>query len=145
MKYISITMYAEVIGELEFKLEDGSTLEELNCRDVHTGLEFSVQGESLIHRTHNTFEFNETKKVTMTNLAEILVGAGDKVFTATFIKKDGTERVLKGRLIKPEPLMGRSMVEDFEEKDKNGKPAVKQIDHRTLQSIVIGRTRYELK
>ena len=139
MKFISITMYAEVTG-----LENTLTKKELHCRDVHTGLEFTVVGDSLINRTNNTDEVKETKKVTMTNLAEILVGAGDKVFTATFIKKDGTERILKGRLIKPEPLMGRSMVEDFEDV-KEGKPTIKQVDHRTLQSIIIGGVEWKLK
>jgi hypothetical protein len=57
----------------------------------------------------------------MTRIAEILITSPNRPLTVCFTKKDGTERVLRGRWIAQEALMGRSFVEDLDiAKDAKG-------------------------
>lgn len=126
---IAITLYGENLRE---------TRTSYDCKNVHTGDEYSING--LKDKTYSSSKFSKTEKVTKTRLAEILVTAGDKPFTVEYVKQNGEPRTLIGRLITPEPLMGRSLVEDFFT-DQSG---LRQVDHRTIQSIIIGGTKFIL-
>lgn len=130
---LSTTMYLEVLG----KNSNG-----IQVRDSN-GKEFEVRGTTLIENSLNSsVQFSQEKKVNRTEMAHILTGAGDSVFTAVFEKADGTTRELTGRLLDAENLMGRSNVEDLVTTDTNKR---RQVDHRTLQSLILKDTKYILK
>ena len=59
------------------------------------------------------------------------------------MKQDGTERTLRGKLVKPEPLLGRSMVEDLDSDDKKNR--LRQVDHRTINWLVVDGVKYTVK
>jgi len=132
-EYIAITLYAEV---------DSRSKNLINAVNIYTGDSFSISGENLVNKTVSSDLFHKVEKVTRTRMVELLLGAGDKPFTVVFDKKEGEERKLRGKLIMPEPLMGRSMAEDFDIKEGN---KLRQIDHRTLKSLILNGVFYELK
>ena len=101
-----------------------------------------IQGKELVESGLSADQFNEELTVSKTRAAEILVSSHNRPFTVSFQKEDGTERILRGRLIKAEHLLGRSMVEDLEKDEKN---RVRLVDHRTLNWIVVEGTKYIVK
>lgn len=138
---LSTTMYLEVVGKLpeENKLAEGIKVKDSN------GKTFDMRGKTLIESSLNSgSQYSTEKKVSRTEMAHILTSAGDSVFTAVFEKVDGTRRELTGRLLESENLMGRSNVEDLElpvsEKNK-----LRQVDHRTLLSLILKDVRYVIK
>lgn len=131
---ISLELYAEVIER---------TNTELVCRDLYTGQEFRLWSQNSSLRAQSADTFTQIQKVTKTEMAEILMDACCNVFTVTFIKQDGSERVLRGRLLNSEGILGRVMVEDLDV------PRVmnnyRQVDLRTIKTLVISGTKYVLK
>jgi hypothetical protein len=130
---MSFTYYAKV---------ENVKKDELCCRDVDSQDEFKVIGDVLIKKAASADLFDSMKKVTKTEAAELLVKAYNKPFTVVFDKQDGEERTLRGRLVEPEPLLGRSMVEDL---DLTTGSRLRQVDHRTIKSLTLDNIRYEVK
>ena len=96
---LSSTMYMEVVNK---------TSDSVEVKDSF-GRKFTVKGQKLIEESMNSnTQFTQEKKVTRTEAANILTGAGDSVFTAVFDKQSGEERVLVGKLVDSENLMGRT-------------------------------------
>jgi hypothetical protein len=118
--------------------------EKLVVEDVYNGKEFSVFGNQLISSSFSADQFSEEIKVTKTKAAEILVGSVNRPFSVSFDKADGSERVLRGKLVAPEPLLGRSMVEDLDlaASEKN---RLRQVDHRTINWIIVEGVKYTVK
>jgi uncharacterized protein with PhoU and TrkA domain len=114
----------------------------LGVEDVDSGEEFNIIGESLINKLTSADSSDSTQKASKTELAQILSESWCIPFTVTFTKTNGEERVLRGRLIEPNNLLGRSLVEDL---DKNTEDRLCQVDHRTISSIVVGGIHYSLK
>jgi hypothetical protein len=115
----------------------------LEVTDVDDGTMFSVKGQILIDKLRSADSYNEVKKIPRTKLAEKVSTAFNTPLTVCFDKKDGSERVLRGRLASAEPLMGRSHMEDLD--IEKGKHNLRLVDHRTLKWAVIGGTKYEVK
>jgi hypothetical protein len=130
----AITLYGKVVE---------NTHRAVNMINVDNGEGYQVVGGSLVERLKSSSKFDEVKKVTKTNLAEKLVGAGSLPFEVEFVKANGTPRVLVGRLVSSEHLLGRSMVEDL--LLPNSESRIRQVDHRTLNYIIIDGVKYELK
>lgn len=130
---LSTTMYLEVLTKgLNF----------LTVRDTF-GQTFKVQGIDLIEKSmYANDQFDKEEKVSKTKAAEILVGAGDAVFECTYVKADGQERTLVGHLLQTENLLGRSDVRDLQ--ITSGNP-LRQIDHRTIKSIIHKNTKSTVK
>lgn len=105
--------------------------------------EIRIEGKELIVRSFSADQYAEEEKVTKTQAAELLVSSPNRPLTVSFVKQDGNERVLKGRLVKPEPLLGRSMVEDLESKD--AKNRLRQVDHRTINWLIVDGVKYVVK
>jgi hypothetical protein len=114
----------------------------ITVKDLDSEESFNVIGESLIDKLASADNCDEMESVTRTELAGILSTAWCTPFTVTFTKSDGNERILRGRLVEPDTLLGRSMVEDL---DQEGGNRIRQVDHRTLTSIVVGGKQYLLK
>lgn len=107
--------------------------------DVDHGFgEITINGSELIENALSADQVHETIRVSMTQAAEILVGSINRPFSVCFTKSDGTERTLRGRLFKPEPLLGRSLVEDL---DKQGS-RLRMVDHRTIEWIIVEGVKY---
>ena len=116
---------------------------ELYTEDVDlTGHGMRVQGKELLEHAFSADQYTEEVKVSKTQAAELLVHSPNRPFTVNFNKSDGTERTLRGRLIAPEPLLGRSMVEDL---DETAAHKLRQVDHRTINWLVVEGTKYIVK
>ena len=105
------------------------------------GMDFKVEGKELIENGFSADQYDEEEKVSMTRAAEILVSSYNRPLTVCFDKNDGTERVLRGRLVHPEPLLGRSMVEDLDLPSDR----FRLVDHRTLKFLVVDGVKYSVK
>lgn len=101
-----------------------------------------VNGKEILERAFSADQYEEEIRVTKTQAAEILIASPNRPFTVNFDKADGTPRTLRGRLLRPEPLLGRSMVEDLDETSSN---RFRQVDHRTINWIVVEGTKYTVK
>jgi len=125
------------------KVKTNDNGKQLTVSDVDHGFrEITINGKELIEGAYSADQVHETIKVTKTQAAEILISSINRPLTVCFIKADGTERKLRGRLVKPEPLLGRSMVEDLDTSDPN---RLRQVDHRTLQFLIVDGTKYVVK
>lgn len=111
----------------------------LSIRNVDDNMSFRVEGKELIERSFSADQFDQEIKVNKTSAAEILISSHNRPFTVCFEKQDGEERVLRGRLITPEPLLGRSMVEDLEIKSGH---RLRQVDHRTIKYLIVEGVKY---
>jgi hypothetical protein len=109
----------------------------------------SVQGVELITNALSADYFAEEVKSSMTEVAEILVSSHNRPLTVCFVKQpkkgedEGETRVLRGRLLKHEALLGRSYVEDLEKADP--KERVRLVDHRTLKYLIVDGVKYTVK
>lgn len=101
-----------------------------------------VQGKELLESAYSADQYDEEIKVSKTQAAELLIHSPNRPFTVNFEKNDGVERTLRGRLIAPEPLLGRSMVEDLDETSDH---KLRQVDHRTIKWIIVEGTKYIVK
>ncbi len=130
---ISLTKYAKITGNM------GKTL---YVTDLHSGGAFQIIGDDLQEGCMSADKFSETQKVSKTELAEKLVESYGRPFTVTFEKANGKERVLRGRLLSSESILGRSTVEDLDKPDGD---RIRLVDHRTLSSLVIDNIKFVLK
>jgi hypothetical protein len=103
---------------------------------------FRVEGRVLIENALSADQYQEEVTVTKTKAAEILVSSANRPLTVTFEKQDGEMRMLRGRLVKPEPLLGRSMCEDL---DIGSGYRLRLVDHRTIHSLIVDGVRYVVK
>jgi hypothetical protein len=108
-----------------------------------SGNTLTIKGKELIEQSLlSNQQFSSKVAVGKNEMAERLLSAGDKIFTVTFEKQDGSKRVLTGHLISGEPNLGRSNVIDLEITKGN---ALRQVDHRTISSLVINGVCYTSK
>lgn len=130
---LSSTMYLTVVSK---------DSDSIKVKDSF-GREFVVKGPKLIEETMTSaIQFSKEEKVSNTKAAEALVAAGDTAFTVVFIKEDGKERTLTGRLVETENLMGRSNVIDLQIATGY---AMRQVNLRELKSVVLKGTKYTVK
>lgn len=126
------------------KVINGGT--NLDVVDVDTGLEYSVNGKPVVEKMESANQFDKTSKLTKTGLAELLPSLINRPFTVSFIKADGSTRVLRGRLVdSKERALGYAKVKDLEadKADKSG--GLRQVDLRQIQYIISDGIKYELK
>jgi hypothetical protein len=133
---MSLTYYVEV--KRSDPQRPSITVDDLD----HAIRDIEVHGEELIRSARSADRFHEVQKITKTRAAELLIGAHGLPFTVAFRKSDGSERKLRGRLIEPEPLLGRSLVEDLDIRSGN---RVRQVDHRTIRWMILDGVRYDVK
>jgi len=100
-----------------------------------------VRGKSLIEGCLSADQFYEEMKSTKTQIAEILVTSYNRPFSVCFEKQGGEKRIIRGRLIQAEPLLGRSMVEDLDITKGN---KLRQVDHRTIEWLIVDGVKYKV-
>lgn len=110
--------------------------------DVDDKTEFDINGKTMIDTLKTGSIHGKPQKVTMTRAAEILSTSFNTPFTVCFTKQNGNERILRGRLLSTESLLGRSNVEDLDIADAH---RMRQVDHRTIRWIIVGGEKYEVK
>lgn len=115
---------------------------ELMTQDLN-GKEIHIKGKDLIENGFSADQFGEERKVTKTEAAEILISSPNRPITVCFEKQGGKERVLRGRFIKQEMLLGRSFMEDLDIND--GSDRLRQVDHRGLKFLVVDGVKYVVK
>lgn len=111
--------------------------------DVDTDVVLTLKGKDLLENSLSAQQFKETKKVNKSEIAEIISSSYSKPFTVSYEKIDGSNRVLTGRLIAPEHLMGRSYVEDLSIPANQNR--VRQVDHRTIEYLIVDNIKYVTK
>jgi hypothetical protein len=111
--------------------------------DQYTGDKFFIQGKNLIDQTLSADYAGSTEKLTKTAMAEKLISLYNKPFTVHFIELSGKERTLRGKLVNPEPLLGRSYVEDLD--IPLGEHRLRQVDHRTIKWLIVDGVKYTTK
>lgn len=110
--------------------------------DTDDKTEFDINGDPMIDSLKTGSLFEKTTKVTMTRAAEILSTSFNTPFTVHFVKQDGEERTLRGRLVSTEPLLGRSNCEDLDVTEKH---RLRLVDHRTIKWIIVNGEKFEVK
>lgn len=100
---------------------------------------YSTRARSDLPAAQRVFE------LPLTGLCEKLHSVGDKVFEATFTKKDGSERVMVAYHLGSDTWLGRSNVMELVLDKGKFIARKRQIDHRTLTSVVFGGVEYKLK
>lgn len=132
---VAITQYARV--------EDNYGGNRLRVKNLDTNMPFEVNGSSLVATLHSADQIHEEVEMTKTELAQLLVTLYGRPFTVVFKKVGGEMRRLRGRLIEPEPLLGRSHVEDLDIDDPKNR--LRLVDHRTIESIIVNGVQFSLK
>ena len=129
MAFVYYGKVADIAGEV------------LKVKNSDSDMDFQVQGKELIERGCSADQFQEEIKVTKTRAAEILITSYNRPFTVCFEKQSGGgERVLRGRLVAPEPLLGRSMVEDLDLAPNEHRQRL--VDHRTIKYLIVNGSKY---
>ena len=132
---ISLALYAEVLERTNMGII---------CRDLNSGQEICLSSSNHALHVNSADTFNEIRRITKTEMAELIVDSCCDVFTVTFIKQGGQERVLRGRLISSESLLGRVMVEDLDLLNI-GLNSYRQVDLRTIKELIIRGVKYVIK
>lgn len=133
---ISFTNFAKIVSV--DKNGNSITVEDTN------GDVFDIQGKDLIQKADSAGQFAKQEKVNKKEMAETLLNARDSVFTVHFEKADGNMRTLVGRLLESENLMGRSNVIDLE-LPSHEKNKMRQVDHRTIEWMILRGIKYTTK
>jgi len=132
----------DIMAFVYYAKVDKASPDVLHVRNIDDGMDFRVEGKKLIERGFSADQYEETVKVSKTRAAEILISSYNVPLTVCFEKLDGEERVLRGRLVRPEPLLGRSMVEDLDIDDSHRQ---RLVDHRTIRYLIVEGVKYEVK
>lgn len=115
------------------------------CEDLVRGFKFQVDGKELIDSFDNADEAKKTEQVSRTVLVEKLENSSGNVFTVNFTKQDNSERTLRGYLVTKETGFGRSQCVDLDLPANDSGKRLRQVDHRTLNWIIIGGVKFETK
>lgn len=108
-----------------------------------SGNPIAITGSKLIEENfYSSAQFAKTIKAGKNKLAEVLQGAGDTIFTVSFNKKNGDERILVGKLIGAEPNLGRTKVVDLKISPDDRTKGIRMVDNRELNWIVLGQEKY---
>ena len=118
--------------------------DKLSVQELDAGIpNIEITGKDLIKNCLSADQFAEEMEVSMTKMAEIFITSYNRPLKVCFVKQDGEERTLRGRLIQPEPLLGRSHVEDLDL--EKGKHRLRLVDHRTIKWLVVDGVKYKAK
>lgn len=138
-----------ILAMIDFVKVNSASPNSMTVTNVDTGLQFEVNGHQLIQACLSADVFETEEKVTMTRLAEEVISSYNIPITVCFDKqpdkKTGKveERIMRCRLIRPEPLLGRSLVIDLDLPANEHRE--RQLDHRTLKWLIKNGTKFVKK
>jgi hypothetical protein len=113
--------------------------ESLLVEDLIAGGTFNIDGRDMVAATVSADYYAETVRVSMTQLAKILITTAGKPFKVAFVKKDGQQRVLRGYFLSHEEMFGRSLCLDLDEPKEDN---LRLVDHRTIEYLIVGGVRF---
>lgn len=117
--------------------------EHLSVVNLDTDKPFEVIGSDLVQFGFSADQYAEEVTLSRTELIrDVFLTAGNRPFTVCFIKKDGTDRVLRGCLIQPDPIFGESLVRDF---DQPIGDRFRKVAHKTVQYMIIDGIKYVVR
>ena len=111
----------------------------------------SIAGSELIEGGTSADQYQEEVLLSRTAVIRILLAQFHRPITVAWVKKDGSDRVLRGRLVDVEDAnTGYSSAEDLDlpstPTTPGGRPArLRQIDHRTLKYVIANGVKYTVK
>jgi len=140
------------VSEVRINSKDPNKSEIL-VDSVDRDQKFLIIGDELINELDSADSFVKEEKTTLTKIAEIMSTSYSTPFTVCFNKKitvkeqkegkkEGKERTLRGRLVTPEPLLGRSKVEDLDVEEEY---KMRLVDHRTINWLIVNGIKYTKK
>lgn len=141
---MAIVNYVKVNNKVTANIS-GRNHTRISVTDLDSNMKFDVTGDDLVNKMLSADQFNKTEKKNKTELAEILIAAWNKPVTVCFLKQDNSERILRGRLVSSEHLLGRSMMEDLDLDQSDPSQRLRQVDHRTIKYIIVDGIKYESK
>lgn len=139
------------------------------------GTQWDISQDIVSKECYSAKQASEEVEVNLTKLIQIFNEVGDTVFTVNFdklpthedfikltrdedskirsyadMKKDfkafrGTNRTLVGYLVRSENGFGRSLVVDLEAEKGEKKSNLRQVDHRTLNWLIVKNIKYIVK
>lgn len=104
-----------------------------------------IRGKDLVENSFSADLYSREEKVTKTEAAEILINSPNRPLTVCFKKQDKSERLLRGRFVKHEALLGRSMVEDLDLPADDSSDRLRQVDHRSILYLIVNQTKFVVK
>jgi hypothetical protein len=113
--------------------------------DLNNLTDYSINGKELLAQLVSADDFKSTEKCTKTELADKLANVGSFPFTVVFEKQNGETRTLRGLMLKVENGLGRSNVIDLDLPKADKANRMRQVDHRTLKSLIVNNVKYILK
>jgi hypothetical protein len=163
---LAVTYYTKV------KKKDGETL---ILEDLDRGTELSINGKDLIETMQSSSQYDTEEKVSLTRIVDILKHTKGSLFTVCYNKKvsendvnealssinkgkilsndeikrtvkeayKGEERILTGFLTFIESDFGRSHAIDLSISPEKNR--VRQIDHRTINWLIVNNVKYYTK
>ncbi len=129
---VMIVHYAKVTG-------NNRQFPKLQVENLDHEMPFEIHGDPLIASCYTADRFTEEVKMARTKICKILMGSWFVPFTVCYDKKDGTERVLRGRLLGLEEVDGYTQAEDL---DAPKGDRFRQVDHRTLKWLIVRGVKY---
>jgi len=106
------------------------------------GTPIEIYGVELIESMYSNSQYEQTIKAGKHELASLLQGAGDKIFTVCYLKSDKSERVLTGHFVRSEPNLGRTQVIDLNIDPKDKTKGLRLVDNREIKWIVLDNIKY---
>lgn len=119
-----------------------------HMRNEH-GFEYWIDGkiiESEMYSADHTQ--GDVQKVSQTSIALRLMSSRDAIFKVCFTKKDGSERILRGKYISHDPVFGSSRVVDLDLVNPPNSPendCIRQVRHDQIKWLNLRGVRYEVK
>ena len=101
-----------------------------------SGTRWSISQSILDDDCNSNRTTKDPEKMRKTRLAQVLCDSGDTITETTFLKKDGTERVMVSHHTFVETCMGRSKVKELVVKNDRLLEQERQIDHQTITKII---------
>ncbi|HEU4412487.1 MAG TPA: hypothetical protein VFS43_45010 [Polyangiaceae bacterium] len=117
----------------------------------HDRGDIEIGGRALVENALSADQYEEEVRVSMTRAAEVLVAAHNRPLTVCFVKQGskrtgegaGEPRVLRGRLVEPNGLLGRSLCEDLDLPETQNR--LREVDHRTIKYLIVDGVKYVVK
>ena len=122
-----------------------SSNEIVDLKDLNKENTYEMRGDSLINELVSADDFDKVEKCTKTQLAAKLAEVGSLPFTVVFEKQNGELRTLRGIMLKVENGLGRSNVIDLDLPLNDKAKRMRQVDHRTLKSLIVNNKKFILK
>jgi hypothetical protein len=125
----------------------------VNLTDLDAQVTWDRSGNNIIQPMLSADQYSEEREVTRTELVrDVFMLAFNQPMTVCFRKNDkkgvvgqGDERVLRGRLVAPDPTFGQSTVEDLDIDASDAGGRLRKVTHSTIDWLIVGGIKYTVR